>query len=246
MPADLSSQASIHHLVDEFVSHYQRLHVLINNAGLIKREHTLTADDIETTFAVNHLGSFLLTNLLLDVLKASAPARIVNVASFVHKWGRIDFANLMGEKRYNMNQAYQSKLANVIFSHELARRLDGSLVTVNCLDPGMVDTDLDVEYTGLRRLVARRILKAFRVSTGKGAETSIFLASSPDVEGVSGKYFFKREQKKSSKTSYDTRLAARLWDVSAALTKLPQVSFGRPFGVTDQEGKIIYSTQPSE
>lgn len=133
--ADLSSQASISQLVADFNGRYQQLHVLIDNAGVAKAKRTLTVDSIETTFAVNHLAPFLLTNLLLDVLKASVPSRIVNVSSMVHRWGEIDFDDFQGEIRYNMDKAYnQSKLANVLFTYELARRLEGTGVTVNALN----------------------------------------------------------------------------------------------------------------
>ncbi|MFQ5793638.1 MAG: SDR family oxidoreductase [Candidatus Bipolaricaulia bacterium] len=184
MIADLSSQQSIRQLVADFTDRYQRLHVLINNAGLHLSRRFVTADGIETTFAVNHLASFLLTNLLLDVLKASAPARIVNVTSSAHS-RTMDFDNLQGEKQYNGMQTYtQSKLANILFTYELARRLEGTGVTVNCLHPGTV-------RSGLQRNLPRifRLLRLFFATPEKGAETSIYLASSPEVEGVSGKYF---------------------------------------------------------
>ena len=221
MQADLSSQQSIRDFVEEFKRRYDRLHVLINNAGLAKRERALTAEGEELTLAVNHLAPFLLTHLLLDVLKANAPSRIVNVASFVHKWGKIDFANLHGEKKYGANKAYyQSKLANVLFTRELSRRLHGTGVTANACNPGIVATDFDVEYKGLSRFVSRWVFRPFKVNTDKGAETSLYLASSPEVEGVTGGYFIKKRPAGISKAARDLNLAARLWDASAELTGL--------------------------
>ncbi|KKK66203.1 hypothetical protein LCGC14_2966450, partial [marine sediment metagenome] len=173
MIADLASQKSIRQLVKDFTDKYQQLHVLINNAGVAKANRTLTVDGIETTFAINYLAPFLLTNLLLDALKASTPARIVNVSSMVYKWGTIDFDNLQGEKRYDMDKAYnQSKLAIVLFTYELARRLQGTGVTVNSLEPGLVATDFGREYTGFKRLMTTKIWRPFMKSPEKGAETS--------------------------------------------------------------------------
>jgi NAD(P)-dependent dehydrogenase (short-subunit alcohol dehydrogenase family) len=223
MLADLSSQASICRVAEEFTKRHDRLHVLVNNAGVIKRDLALTEDGLEMTFAVNYLAPFLLTSLLLDVLKASAPARIVNVCSVVHRVGKIDFGNLKGEKGFGTARAYaRSKLADVLFTYELARRLDGTKVTVNGLDPGMVATDLGHEYTGLMRLFVMKFLRLFEKSAEKGAATSIYLASSPEVEGVTGKYFSSRRRPvKTSKASHDTKLAEQLWEVSTELTKLP-------------------------
>lgn len=221
--ADLSSQAAIHQLVDDFKSRYQHLHVLINNVGVVLKNRSETVDGIETTFATNHLGPFLLTDLLLGELKGSAPARIVNVSSLVHRWGRIDFDDLEGKNRYNMDRAYQqSKLANVFFTYELARRLEGTGVTVNCLEPGIVATDFGREYTGFKGLMSKKLWRPFMKSPEKGAATSIYLASSPEVEGVSGKYFSNSKQKRSSKLSYNDEIGRRLWEVSEKLTKLNQ------------------------
>lgn len=219
MLADLSSQASIRQLVADFRGRYQQLHVLVNNAGLTLKHRSVTVDGVETTFAVNHLAPFLLTNLLLDVLRASAPARIVNVSSMVHRWGTIDFDDLQGERAYNMDRAYnQSKLADVLFTYELARRLEGTGVTVNCLQPGMVATDFAREYTGFKRFMVA-LLRPFMRTPAKGAETSVYLASSPEVEGVTGKYFASKKEAKSSKESHDAFLSKRLWEVSAHLAK---------------------------
>lgn len=221
MIADLASQKSIRQLVKDFTDKYQQLHVLINNAGVAKANRTLTVDGIETTFAINYLAPFLLTNLLLDALKASTPARIVNVSSMVHKWGAIDFDNLQGEKRYDMDKAYnQSKLAIVLFTYELARRLQGTGVTVNSLEPGLVATDFGREYTGFKRLMTTKIWRSFVKSPEKGAETSIYLASSLEVEGITGKHFTNKKAAKSSKRSHDESVWQRLWQVSEELTEL--------------------------
>jgi len=221
MIADLASQKSIRQLVKDFTDKYQQLHVLINNAGVAKANRTLTVDGIETTFAINYLAPFLLTNLLLDALKASTPARIVNVSSMVHKWGAIDFDNLQGEKRYDMDKAYnQSKLAIVLFTYELARRLQGTGVTVNSLEPGLVATNFGREYTGFKRLMTTKIWRSFVKSPEKGAETSIYLASSLEVEGITGKHFTNKKATKSSKRSHDESVWQRLWQVSEELTEL--------------------------
>ena len=221
MLADLSSQASIRRLAEDFKDRYQQLHVLINNAGVFTSKHTVTVDGIETTFAVNHLAPFLLTNLLLDVLKASAPARIINITSSGERSGTINFDNLQGEGRYSGFQAYnQSKLAMILFTYELARKLEGTGVTVNCVHPGVVVTNLGRGSSGAFGLLLR-LMRPFFSSPEKGAETPIYLASSPEVEGVSGKYFAKKAEAKSSERSYDTVTARRLWQVSAELTKLP-------------------------
>jgi NAD(P)-dependent dehydrogenase (short-subunit alcohol dehydrogenase family) len=218
--ADLASQASIRQLAVEFKSRYQQLYVLINNAGVAKKGRTLTEDGLETTFAVNHLAPFLLTHLLLDMLKTSAPARIINVSSMVHKWGKIDFDNLQGEQQYDMDKAYnQSKLANVLFTYELARRLEGTEVTVNSLEPGMVVTDFGREYTGLKAFM-NRLWRVFMKNPERGAETSIYLASSPEVAGISGRHFVDKQAVSSSKSTYDAVLAGRLWDVSETLTRI--------------------------
>jgi retinol dehydrogenase 14 len=222
MLADLSSQKEIRRLADEFKDAYPRLDVLVNNAGVFLGKRITTADGIEMTFAVNHLAYFLLTNLLLDVLEASAPSRIVNVSSGAQSNGTIDFADLQGEKGYKGTKAYsQSKLANVLFTYELARRLEGTGVTANCLHPGAVRTNFGSGSSGIFGFMVRA-LRPLMVSPEKGAETSIYLASSPEVEGVSGRYFVKKAGARSSDESYDERTARRLWEVSAELTNLPK------------------------
>jgi len=221
MLADLSSQEEIRRLADEFKEAYPRLDVLINNAGVIRSERITTQDGLETTFAVNHLAYSLLTKLLLDVLKASAPSRIVNVASGDHSNGTIDFDNLQGEKEYKGPKAYsQSKLATVLFTYELARRLEGTGVTANCLHPGVVGTNLGSGVSGVFGFMVRALTPLME-SPEKGAETSVYLASSPEVEGLSGRYFVKKAEARSSDVSHDERIARRLWKVSADLTRVP-------------------------
>ncbi len=220
MLADLASLASVRELAVSFQKSYQHLHVLINNAGVAKVQRTLTVDGYETTFAVNHLAPFLLTNLLSEALHASAPARIVNVSSLVHKWGKMDFDDLQGETRYDMDKAYnQSKLANVLFTYELARRLAGTGVSVNSMEPGMTATDFGREYTGFKGFM-NRAWRPFMVTPEQAAETAIYLATSPEVAGVSGQHFVKSRAVKSSAASYDQDVARRLWEVSARLTGL--------------------------
>lgn len=219
MLADLSKQKAIHQFVAKFKEKYQSLHVLINNAGVNLSKRVLTEDGIETTLAVNYLAPFLLCNLLLETLQESKPSRIVNVASSVQA-RKFKFDNLNGEKHYHQLQAYsQSKLAVILFTYEFARRIEGMGVTVNCLHPGYVKTNMVKNY---RKFVKHffPFIGLFMASPKKGAKTSIYLASSPEVEGVSGKYFVKRKEAKSVKSSYDEELAKRLWDISISLTNL--------------------------
>ncbi len=222
--ADLSVQEEVRRLATTFARCYDRLDVLVNNVGAVFLRRVETADGIERTFALNHLSPFLLTNLLLDRLKASAPARIVNVSSGSHRAARIDFDDLQGRKRYNALAAYgQSKLANVLFTYELARRLAGSGVTANVLHPGVVATTIGHNNGPLVALVMRLIhLRA--LSPEEGAETSVYLATSPEVEGVSGRYFEQKQPVRSSEASYDVAVARRLWQVSAELCGLSERS----------------------
>jgi NAD(P)-dependent dehydrogenase (short-subunit alcohol dehydrogenase family) len=217
MLADLSSQDAIIRFIKDFKEKYQKLHVLINNAGLNLSKCVLTDDGIETTFAVNYLAPFLLCNLLLDTLQKSSPSRIVNVASSVVA-KEINFENLNGEKHYRQLNAYaQSKLALILFTYELARKVEGTGVTVNCLHPGYVKTNMVKNF---RKFVKYffPFIGLFMKSPKKGAKTSIYLASSSEVEGVSGKYFKKKKEEESVKVSYDEDLAKQLWDVSVGLT----------------------------
>ena len=217
--ADLSSQTAIRNLVADFTATYPRLHVLINNAGIIPKRRTVTEDGLETQLAVNHLAYFLLTNLLLDKLKASAPARILNVSSQAHQGASLDFDDLQSERSYRPTHVYAwTKLANVLFTYELARRLEAIHVTANCLHPGAVATKLLADYMPS---VLRFMAKIFGITPENGAQTSLYLAGSPEVEGVSGKYFVKQKSVPSSKASYDRTAARRLWEVSAKLTGLP-------------------------
>lgn len=221
--ADLSSQADVRRLAEEFRSRYSHLHVLINNAGMALSKRTLTVDGIETVFAVNYLAPFLLTNLLVDLLKASAPARVVNVAGDYHRKATIRFDDLMSERDYNGARANnQAKLALILFTYELARRLDGAGVTANCLHPGAVATGAPLKDPDLAPFgrFMYRLVKPFFLSPDKGAETSIYLASSPEVEGLTAKYFIKKRAVASSPESYDEELARRLWEKSAELTGL--------------------------
>jgi NAD(P)-dependent dehydrogenase (short-subunit alcohol dehydrogenase family) len=221
MTADLSSQGAIRTLVDNFKAKHSQLHVLVNNAGVAPIRRSVTVDGIETTFAVNYLAPFLLTNLLLDTIKASAPARVVNVAGDYHRKATINFDDMMTEKDYTYLKANnQSKLALILFTYELARRLVGTNVTANCLHPGAVATDAplkDPDLPAFSRMMYT-IFRLFFSSPEKGAETSIFLASSVEVQDVSGKYFVKKSAVSSSPESYNTEIASRLWSVSEKLT----------------------------
>lgn len=220
MIADLSSQQSIRQLADRFKQKYTRLDVLVNNAGVMKWKQEFTTDGIESTFAINHLASFLLTNLLLDLLIKRAPSRIVNVSSSAHGMGKIEFDDIDGRKKYSGIKSYnQSKLANVLFTYELDRILQGTGVTVNSLHPGVVRTNFG--NTGsLFFKIFGTLMKPIMLPADKGAETSVFLASSTQVEGISGKYFIKKKAVKSSPISYEELTAKKLWEVSAKMTKL--------------------------
>lgn len=215
MICDLASQNAIREFAKEFKLRNDRLDILVNNAGVLLRERSLTEDGVESTFAINHLGYFLVTTLLLEVLKKSAPSRIVNVSSTAHKYGKIDIGGWVTGSDYSSFSAYaNSKLANVLFTYELARRLEGTGVTANCLHPGGVGTNL---FRGLPGFV-QALIKLVTIGPERGARTSIFLASSPEVEGVSGKYFARRRQQKSSGASHNEEAARRLWEVSEELT----------------------------
>ncbi len=210
--ADLSSQASIRQLAGTFRETYQGLHVLVNNAGIGPWRRSVTVDGIEMTFAVNALAPFLLTHLLLDQVKASIPARIINVTSAMNT--PLDFDDLQREKRFDPMQVYaQSKFAVILFTYELARRLQGSGITVNCLSPGVVATHLSREYPAAFRLMTR-----FFSRPEKGALTSLYLASSSEVEGVTGQYFDRRKEKRTAPQTYDAALSERFWQISAELT----------------------------
>jgi NAD(P)-dependent dehydrogenase (short-subunit alcohol dehydrogenase family) len=220
--ADMSSQAEVRRLAGEVLAAYPRLDVLLNNVGGFWAHRHVTADGLEHTFALNHLAPFLLTSLLLDRLTASAPARVVTVSSGAQSMGKIDFDDLMGAGKYSGQDAYnQSKLANVMFTYELARRLDGTGVTATVLHPGITSTGFGAEdmARGWGPLIA--LMRPFMKSPARGAETPVYLASSPEVEGVTGRYFASRKVKASSKVSCDDTTTARLWRVSAELVGIP-------------------------
>ncbi len=218
--ADMSSQNSIHQLVDEFRARHEKLHLLINNAGVYLTKRSETEEGLESTFAVNHLGPFLLTSLLVDILKTSAPSRIVNVTSDAHKGARINFDDLQGEKKFSGWQAYgQSKLAMILYTHGLAKKLEGTGVTVNSAHPGVVRTNFAKNNGGLVML-GFRFLGMFFISPESAAKRILYVATSPDLEGVTGKYFTKMHEVKSSQESYDDDSARRLWQISEQLTHL--------------------------
>jgi NAD(P)-dependent dehydrogenase (short-subunit alcohol dehydrogenase family) len=225
--ADLSSQQQVRDLVSNFHSGHDRLHVLVNNAGVIMDSRVMTVDGIEMTFAVNYLAYFMMANLLADLLKAGAPARIINLTSAVHRTVSLDFDNLQGEKKYNRDSAYaQSKLADIVFSYELGRRLEGTDVTVNCVCPGAVSSRL---WENSSRLV-NGFFKLLMKGPGEGARLPLYLACSQDVEGQSCSYFQTGQHLKMSKVNtgkkaarssaetYRQEVADRLWEVSERLT----------------------------
>ncbi|MEM1096137.1 MAG: SDR family oxidoreductase [Bacteroidota bacterium] len=214
--ADLASQADIRRLAGEVTSRYDRLDVLINNAGIFKDNYAETPDGFEMTWGVNHLAPFLLTNLLLDHLKASAQGRIVNVSSAGHKQGRMHFGDPNLKAKYNGLKAYaQSKLANILHVVELTRRLDGTAVTANALHPGVVGTNIG---SGTWASFFFQTLGFLLLSPEKGARTSIYLATSPDVATVSGLYFEKERRSTPAKQARDVEAARRLWSLSEQMT----------------------------
>ena len=220
--ADLSSQAAIRGMAEAFRRRYGELHVLINNAGVLLWRRQETVDGLEMTFAVNHLAPFLLTNLLLDTLRASAPARIITVASVAHNGATISFDDVQHTRgRYQSLRVYgQSKLANIMFTYELARRLEGSGVTANTLHPGIIATGIYRSSNRIFNRAAMAFMPVFAQSPEQGAQTSIYLATSPEVASVSGQYFVKRKPQRSSSASYDEAAQKRLWDISKQLTGL--------------------------
>ena len=221
--ADLSSQAEVRRAAAEFLATGEPLHVLLNNAGVTQLTRSETVDGIETTFAVNHLAYYLLTRLLLERIRASAPARIVNVASDAHRFGGpLDFDDLGSTRKFSWMAVYgRSKLANILFTRELARRLAGTGVTVNALHPGAVRTGLGMnnEAPFMKLLVA--LARPFMRSPEKGAETSIWACSAPELAKVTGRYFSDRREREPNAIAQDDDAARRLWDVSAGLVNLP-------------------------
>lgn len=220
--ADLSSQKQIRELAASFLSAYDRLDVLVNNAGVFMPKHQLTEDGYEATFAINHLAYFLLTHLLLDVLKSTPHSRIVNVSSNAHQSAKIKFDALEKVGSYNGYVAYgQSKLANVLFTYELARKLEGTGVTTNALHPGVVATNIANNGLSLFSFFFK-LFSPFFKNPKSGAATSLYLATSPDVAGITGKYFADSKEKGSSSISYDRAAAKKLWDISCTLTGISQ------------------------
>jgi retinol dehydrogenase-14 len=220
--ADMSSQAEVRRLAVAVLDAYPRLDVLVNNVGGFWAHRHQTVDGLEHTFAVNHLASFLLTNLLLDRLKASAPARVVTVSSHVQAEGRIDFDDLQGARDYSGQAAYsQSKLANVMFTNELARRLEGTGVTATCLHPGFVRTDFGAEDQAWFFSVISHVVRPFLKTPAQGARSSIYLASAPEMDGVTGQFFVNGKPKSANKVAYDPAMLARLWQTSVGLVGTP-------------------------
>jgi NAD(P)-dependent dehydrogenase (short-subunit alcohol dehydrogenase family) len=219
--ADLSSMAEVRRAAEEFKTRYKRLDVLVNNAGAIFTNRRESVDGYEMTFALNHLSYFLLTNLLLDTLKTSAPSRVVNVSSDAHRNAKMVFDDLHTRQSYEVGlKAYaRSKFANILFTYELARRLAGTGVTANVLHPGAVATGFGHSNGGIVSL-AFRLFDRFSITPEKGAETILYLASSPEVEGVTGKFFYKCKPVDSSPASYDEGEARRLWEVSEQMVGL--------------------------
>jgi NAD(P)-dependent dehydrogenase (short-subunit alcohol dehydrogenase family) len=222
LQADLSAQAEVRRVAEEIAGRWDRLDVLINNAGAMFGRRRESADGIEMTLALNHLSYYLLTRLLFGRLKAAAPARIVNVASGAHRRARLRLDDLQSRRRYRGFQVYSdSKLCNVLFTYELARRIDGSGVTANCLHPGFVATEIGTAHGVVPGLVWGLITRIAAITPEEGARTPVYLASSPEIEGVSGKYFDRCRPTPSSHASHDRETARRLWDISADLTGLP-------------------------
>jgi len=215
--ADLSSTAEVKRVAKEILAKHDTIDVLINNAGALNMKRETTKEGYEKTFAANHLAYFILTNELLPALKKAPKARIVNVASGIHHRGEMRFDDLMGEKRFSGIDAYaQSKLANILFTAGLARRLEGTTVTANALHPGAIASGFARNNKGLVGF-GWRLLSPFLLSNESGAKTSIFLASDPSVEGVSGKYFEKCAERKPSRRARDMDAAKRLWAISEEL-----------------------------
>lgn len=221
LQADLSSQEDIRKLAREYKERYPRLDVLVNNAGATFADRQESIDGLEMTFALNHLGYFLLTNLLLDILEDSAPSRVINVSSSLHKMGQFDFEDIPFNKGYTRSKAYRrTKLANIAFTYELARRLSNRSVTVNAMNPGLVATNVGNSAGGFTAVVKDIVDKIGAITPEEGARTIIYLASSPDVAGVSGRYFVKEKSIPSSKITYDLEFCQKLWQISEELTGL--------------------------
>ena len=219
--ADISSQTEVRRLADEVLGRLPRLDVLVNNVGGYWNTRQVTADGLERTFAVNHLAPFLLTHLLLDRLRQAGSARVVTVSSNAHAQGNIDFDDLMGARSYSGSRAYnQSKLANVLFTYELARLTRSTAVTANAVHPGVVSTSFGSDDPGRAQRLAVPLMRPFMKTPQQGATTPVLVASSPTLEHVTGRYFAGGKLKRSSPRSYDEATAARLWRISSALVNL--------------------------
>ena len=220
MVADLSSLKDVRALAQQFKSKYSRLDVLMNNAGAIYLSRQASVDGFELTFALNHLTYFLLTNLLLDTLIASAPSRIINISSAMHYNAQLDFDDLQNARKYDGMKVYgQSKLANVLFTYELARRLEGKRVTANAVHPGMVATNFAANNGALGKIV-RPLMNLGSISIARGAATMVYLAVSSDVDGMTGKYWVEKKERHSSLGSYDEAVQKKLWQVSEEMAKV--------------------------
>ena len=216
---DLSTRRGVKAAADGIKGRIKKLDVLVNNAGAMFQKRELTEDGIEKTFALNHMGYFWLTASLLDLVKAVPAGRIVTVASAAHQGAKLDLEDLQNEKRYSGWVAYgQSKLANIYFNYELARRLQGTGVTANCLHPGFVASRFGDNNGGVVKLVIGLAKSVAAISEDNGAKTSVYLASSPEVEGISGKYFDKCKAVRSSAASYDENVGRELWRLSERLS----------------------------
>ena len=217
--ADVSKLAEVRRLSAEFMSRFGTLTVLVNNVGLMNLQREVSGDGFELTFAVNHLAPFLLTKLLLPALARGAPARIVNVSSDAHRGASLDFDNLQLEKGYSTFAAYgRSKLMNILFTRELARRVASQRITANALHPGMVASNF-MKKPGFVGTVGNAFMSVFGISPEKGARTSLFLAASPEVEGKSGRYYARSQESQPSRQAQDDEAARHLWDISEQLTK---------------------------
>ena len=215
---DLAVQADVRRVAAELRARWPRIDVLLNNAGVVNLRYTTTADGIESTFAVNHLAYFMLTLLVRESLAAAPRGRIVNVASDAHRWGRLDFDDLGNARRYRAMRVYgQSKLCNILFTYALAHRLADSSVTANCLHPGAVATRLGQNNGRIATVLTKMLAPFFRTPEG-GADTAVYLATSPEVETTTGGYFADRRPRRSSRITYDEGVQARLWDASERLT----------------------------
>ncbi len=226
--SDLSSQASVRRLAAEVLARYPRLDVLVNNAGAMYGGRQLTTDGIELTWAVNHLAPFLLTTLLLDRLKESAPARIITTASEAHQGAHIPFSDLNAAHSYRSFGRYgETKLANILFTSELARRLEGTGVTASCFHPGLVATGFN-RNNGLLMDLGMTIFKPVSRSPQKSADTLVWLATSPEVANVSGGYFFDQQQRPPNPKAQDTEIAGRLWEISERQCAVSERSWAKP------------------